>query len=99
MRLSAQQVKVIKEAVASMIGASARVWLFGSRVDDAKRGGDIDLLIEVDTLVPNRVVQLCRLEALLIRQFGERKLDVLLKDPGTPEAAIHRIALRTGVQL
>ena len=43
MRLSHEQVRVIRDVVEGQIGESARVYLFGSRVDDAARGGDIDL--------------------------------------------------------
>lgn len=99
MRLTDQQVKVIKESVASVISSHARVWLFGSRTDDTLRGGDIDLLVEVDGDIPNRIERLCRLEAMLIRHLGDRKLDVLLKDIKTPLAPIHKIAMRTGIQL
>ena len=45
-RLTADEVQAIKAAAAEAFGASAVVRLFGSRVDDTKRGGDIDLLIE-----------------------------------------------------
>ena len=48
MRLNDQQRAAIRATVAETFGTDARVWLFGSRVDDAKRGGDIDLLIETD---------------------------------------------------
>jgi predicted nucleotidyltransferase len=58
----------------------SRVWLFGSRVDDTQRGGDIDLLVETDAVLSNRVKTLCRLHGGLIYALGERKLDILLKD-------------------
>ncbi len=40
------QQSTIRTAVAETFGEDANIWLFGSRVDDNKRGGDIDLLIE-----------------------------------------------------
>ncbi|MEW5817078.1 MAG: nucleotidyltransferase domain-containing protein [Spirochaetota bacterium] len=47
MRLSDTEKKVIKKAVFDNFGRNARVFLFGSRVDDTKRGGDIDLVITI----------------------------------------------------
>lgn len=44
MRLQPYEIKAIGESAATMDSA-AKVWLFGSRADDAKRGGDIDLLV------------------------------------------------------
>jgi predicted nucleotidyltransferase len=45
MRLTQQQLSVIRSPVAETFGESASVWLFGSRVGDNKRGGDVDLLV------------------------------------------------------
>ena len=45
-RLSEQERRVIRAAVTEHFGKDARVWLFGCRVDDTRRGGDIDLLVE-----------------------------------------------------
>jgi len=42
MRLTPGQQSAIRSAVAETFGDAANVWLFGSRVDDNKRGGDID---------------------------------------------------------
>jgi predicted nucleotidyltransferase len=46
MRLSAHERDVIREAAAEVFGPDVRVMLFGSRVDDSRRGGDIDLFVE-----------------------------------------------------
>ena len=46
MRLDDKTHNVIKKEVTSQFGSATVVRLFGSRVDDSLRGGDIDLLIE-----------------------------------------------------
>jgi predicted nucleotidyltransferase len=92
MRLTENQRESIKSVVISVIGKESRIWLFGSRVDDSKRGGDIDLLVETETVVPGRV------GALAVR-LGNRKIDVLLKDASTADAPIYHAARQTGVLL
>lgn len=99
MRLTPDQEQIIKSTVNRVLEAESRVWLFGSRVDDALRGGDIDLLIETEVAFPNRAKILCRLYGALIYALGDRKLDVLLKDARTRDAPIFNIAKRTGVLL
>ena len=48
MRLTSQQIKIIIEVVARVAGNTADTYLFGSRVNDQSKGGDVDILIEVD---------------------------------------------------
>ena len=54
--------------------------LFGSRVDDAKRGGDVDLLVEMPAFMStDDIVSLRSLfTAQLYRRMGERRIDVLM---------------------
>ena len=52
MRISEAEKKVIVGAISSM-DPNAEIYLFGSRVDDQQRGGDIDILCfssEIDRL-------------------------------------------------
>lgn len=76
-----------------------RIWLFGSHTDNDQRGGDIDLYLETDVSLENRVEASCRFAAELQMQLGEQKIDVLLVEPNTPHHPIHRIALKTGIRL
>lgn len=99
MRLTEAQRQSIKSAVTSIIGEESRVWLFGSRADDTKRGGDIDLLIETDRVVSSRIGALCRIEGALAVRLGNRRIDVLLKDAQTAEAPIFDAARKTGILL
>jgi predicted nucleotidyltransferase len=99
MRLSDSQRQIIKSAVARIVGAESRVWLFGSRTDDAQRGGDIDLLVETDQVIPDRVGVLCKLEGTLTMGLGDRKIDVVLKDARTGEAPIFDAAREKGILL
>ena len=45
MRLTTDQIQAIRDAASSAFGEKTAVWLFGSRVDDSKKGGDIDVLV------------------------------------------------------
>ncbi len=73
MRLSETEKQVIKQA-AVRLDANARVYLFGSRVNDAACGGDIDLLIDSDKFDLERTAQY-RWE--LMSQLGEQKFDIV----------------------
>lgn len=99
MRLTPFQEQITKNTVNRVLGTENRVWLFGSRVNDALRGGDIDLLVETEAILSNRAQTLCRLHGALIYALGERKLDILLKDARTRDAPVFNIAKRTGVML
>lgn len=74
-----------------------RVFLFGSRVDDNKRGGDIDLLLRPrhsDQMLTRKL----HLLRLLERQLGERRIDIVIETPDDARPII-RIAHETGVRL
>ena len=46
MRLSTDQIARIREVVRQEAGSAARVRVFGSRLDDTRRGGDVDSPVE-----------------------------------------------------
>ena len=99
MRLNHEQVETIRHTAAEVFGVGTKVWLFGSRVDDSKRGGDIDLLVRpaaFDTLSPviSKVQFLKKLEAGL----GERKIDVVV-EAAIDTRPIVKIAHKSGVLL
>lgn len=99
MRLSSEQIEAIKQTAKAVLGADSRVILFGSRTDDAKKGGDIDLLFETDHCVDNRATTIGALYVALIRKLGDRKIDIILKDTATPAAPVLETARQTGIQL
>jgi len=74
-----------------------RVRVFGSRIDDQARGGDIDLLVESSEILPDRQRKALTFVARLQRRLGDQPFDVLVVDPDTKRQEIHRNALRQGV--
>ena len=99
MRLSPEQIAQIRQSAAESFGPEARVWLFGSRVDDSKRGGDVDLLVESDAPIDNPAFLAAQLSARLQRKMHGRKVDVLLLAPNLRPMLIHDSALGEGVRL
>jgi len=97
-RLTPAQQQHIREAVRENFGDGVRVYLFGSRADDDRRGGDIDLYLEVDD-IPDWFQRRLRLETALQRRLGEQKIDLLLHRRGEPLETIMKIAMETGVEL
>jgi predicted nucleotidyltransferase len=75
-RLSEKEIANIKEAVSSL-DPDATVYLFGSRTDLTKQGGDIDLLI-VSKVIHKQ--DLYKIRWHFFDHFGEQKMDILLDD-------------------
>ena len=97
MRLTPQQVDIIRHAAEEAFGPGTQVVLFGSRVDDNKRGGDIDLLIHpanADQTLARKI----RFLGMLERQLGQRKIDVVIESPDDSRPIV-QVAHATGVRL
>ena len=99
MRISIDQIAAIRREVARIGGESAQVWLFGSRVRDDARGGDIDLLLEMSEPVAEPAELSARLAARISRASYGRKVDVLIKAPNLLTLPIHAVALAEGIKL
>ena len=97
MRISHHARDCIRQATLEVAGPQARAMLFGSRTDDQKRGGDIDLLIELPEPVQDSLALSVRLAARIQRQIGLRKIDVLVADPTTAESPLLRQARHDAV--
>lgn len=96
MRIAPQQIQSILETSHRFLGENATVLLFGSRVDDAAKGGDVDLYIE--TPAQPGIWRQAQFLAELEKRLG-LPVDLVLHAHGEPERPIHRIAKLTGVTL
>ena len=99
MRLTNQQIAAIRAIVEEEAGSSARTLVFGSRLHDQLRGGDVDLLVTVDDPEPNPAWLVARLEARISRSLGGRSVDVVLAAPNLQRHAIHHFAENEGEPL
>jgi predicted nucleotidyltransferase len=68
------EIETLKNKLYS-ISSHAKLYLFGSRVDDTKKGGDIDLLI-IDSSLTKKDIRVLRVD--FFKHFGEQKLDIVL---------------------
>lgn len=83
MRLKQRDIDAIRLATCAAFGGTASVSVFGSRLHDHLRGGDIDLLIEAPA---DRIgiAYESRFLSNLFRRIDERKVDVVLTKQGQP---------------
>lgn len=99
MRLTDNQIQIIRELAREVAGERSLVRVFGSRLDDAARGGDIDLLVELAEPVNNPALIAARLSARVSRAMQGRKVDVLLSAPNLMRMPIHDLAFKEGILL
>jgi len=96
MRLADNERELIRKAFFETFN-DGKIYLFGSRVDDSLRGGDIDLYL-CPTQKFDNVRELRRkFQILLYEYIGEQKVDVVMaKDKNR---LIEKVAIRDGVEL
>lgn len=94
MRLLPKETQVIRQVLFNA-DPQGRIFLFGSRIDDEKKGGDIDIFFE-----PSKKLELRTKLSLeySLTTLCETKVDLLVKNPEQEEMAIFGIA-RKGVAL
>lgn len=98
MRLEPGEVKAIKAAATHAFGPNAVVRLFGSRADDSRRGGDIDLHVELADEVDEFRAR-SRFEENLFARIEEQRVDVVVRQRNAPLSGIDMIAHRDGIVL
>lgn len=87
MRLSAAQTEIILNCVRQQFGADAQVMLFGSRLDDAAHGGDVDLLVESAN---HPTLHQRALATLALEQALNLPVDIVAQQRGTSGSAFAR---------
>lgn len=95
MRLSAYYRKVIKKYFDQFF-KEGEIYLFGSRVDDTKKGGDIDLYLvlkEHTNLFEKKIKFLSRIK----RELGDQKIDIIFNTDNS--RLIEKEAMQWGVKL
>lgn len=102
MRLDPTERNAIAQAAREAFDPGTAVFLFGSRANDDRRGGDIDLLIETPRFMSpaEQVARRTRFVARIWRALEEQRIDVVItagdeQDPRSVVAA----AKRTGILL
>lgn len=103
MRVTTRQAETIRTLAHRHFGADAVVWLFGSRVDDGKRGGDYDFLVETSCDEPDQIIEqkIALIVALQSSPFFEdEKIDLVVKRRNSSfELPIYKVAQDEGVRL
>lgn len=97
MRLTPYQSEIIHQAAQEAFGEGTTVRLFGSRVDEDKRGGDIDLLV-APARNDGSIARKVRMSTLLEQRLGERKVDIVIEHAHDTRPIV-RLARRTGIAL
>lgn len=96
MRLTENERELIKKAFYETF-QDGKIYLFGSRVDDTKRGGDIDLYLCPSQKYENERELRRKFQILLDEYIGEQKIDVVMAKDAS--RLIEQVAIRDGVEL
>jgi len=96
MRISEKEIEIIKSNILKHIN-DAKIYLFGSRTNDLKRGGDIDIFVQTESKVSLKD----ELEILSDIEIDgiERKIDLLIQTPYKKKLSIFETALKEGIIL
>lgn len=95
MRLTNKEITLIKKAFEESF-EDGKIYLFGSRVDNTLKGGDIDLYIITDD-TKNILEKKIKFLSLLKEKIGDQKIDVVISKDKT--RIIEQEAINKGIEL
>jgi predicted nucleotidyltransferase len=89
MRLDSKEIETVRTMVERIVGKGSMVRVFGSRLNDSIRGGDLDLLVESEAPVDalSRASLKMDLEAKL-----DLPLDIIFLEKGKKRSAFQELA-------
>lgn len=89
----------IKSTAEEFFGPTCEVYIFGSRVDPTKRGGDIDIYIK--TKLNNQILlRKAQFLAQLKTLIGDQKIDLIVeKEENKERDLVYDIAREEGIQI
>jgi predicted nucleotidyltransferase len=98
MRLSEYEKEVIVSSAKNNFGGNTRVILFGSRTNDARKGGDIDLFVQLEIWVsPEEMLKKkISMQIEIEQKLGEQKIDIIIQQINDNRAIV-KTAKRTGI--
>ncbi|OAI07088.1 nucleotidyltransferase family protein [Methylomonas methanica] len=96
MRLSKEQTQLIAETILGIAGTDVAVYLFGSRLNDQAKGGDVDLFIESDQ--PISLLRRAQIKMQLESQLG-LPVDIICQARVTKASPFRQIAKGSAVKL
>ncbi|RKZ50434.1 MAG: nucleotidyltransferase domain-containing protein [Candidatus Parabeggiatoa sp. nov. 3] len=97
MRLSQNQISAILKTKEAFF-PHAKIYLFGSRIDDSRSGGDIDLYIQSEESVLDGVKKRIDFLVMLKSLIGDQRIDVVLADQ-SQNRLIDQIVKKEGILL
>ncbi len=93
MRITDREKGVIIDAI-TRVDPEAKIWLFGSRADDGKKGGDIDIGILSQKI---DVTEEIEIRQNIYDKIGEQKIDIVVSKDG--QEAFFKYAVMKGILL
>ncbi len=96
-RLDLKSILLIKDTAKKIFGKNCKVYLFGSRADINRRGGDIDIFVETEKEISVR--DEIEFLTILEKKGLTRKVDLIVKSPNKKDKNIYKEAKEKGVLL
>lgn len=69
------EIKAYIKSASNKLFPGSDVYLFGSRLNDELKGGDIDIMLLSDSKIDSRIIRKFRID--FIKRFGWQKLDLV----------------------
>ena len=92
MRINATELQAIRTTLGA-VDPRGRIYLFGSRTDNQRRGGDIDLFLEATKPIDLKTALLLQYRLTAACDIGAKVGRAILAADGQTSPGVHKVAL------